>query len=126
MSNEFDKRFCYPEWICYDCGEKYGRQSIRFHAKGRNGEYKICGRSETVKESYNYGWLKNGWQQMALQSMAVEVVRSSSIGDQYFIKCLRGEDAATERLRLAIGDCFVGRITKKCFLVMQNGSDDRG
>ena len=92
----------YPEWICYDCGEKYGRQSIGFHAKGRNGECEICGISKTVTEPHNYGWLKNGWQQMALQSMALDVVQFASIGDQYFIECLRGDDDATKRLRLAI------------------------
>lgn len=92
----------YPEWICYDCGEKYGRQSIGFHAKGRQGECEICGRSKTVTEPHNYGWLKDGWQQMALHSMALDVVRFASIGDQYFIECLRGEDDATKRLRLAI------------------------
>ena len=92
----------YPEWICYDCGEKYGRQSIGFHAKGMIGECEICGRSKSVTETHNYNWLKAGWQQMALQAFAFDVVRSASIGDQNFIECLRGEDEATKHLRLAI------------------------
>lgn len=92
----------YPEWICYDCGEKYGNQAISFHAKGRNGECEICGITKTVTEPHNYGWLKHGWQQMALELIALDVVRSASVGDQYFIECLRCEDDATRRLRLAI------------------------
>jgi len=45
---------------------------------------------------------EQGWEHVALHSMALDVVRSASIDDHYFIECLGGKDDATKRLRLAI------------------------
>lgn len=91
----------YPQWICGDCGEKYGRR-VPTLATWHQGECEICGLTNAVTEPRDFGHLKDGWHIMALESMAFEVVRSASIGDQNFIQCLRGEDEATKRLRLAI------------------------
>ena len=99
-----DARYCsssYPEWICSDCGEKYGRQSPKL-ATWHEGECEICGFTNAVTEPRDFGHMKDGWHLLALESMALEVVRAASIGDQNFIQCLRGEDDATKRLRLAI------------------------
>lgn len=99
-----DARHCsssYPAWICSDCGEKYGRQLPKL-ATWHEGECEICGFTSAVTEPRDFGHLKEGWHLMALESMALQVVRAASIGDQNFIQCLRGEDDATKRLRLAI------------------------
>lgn len=90
-----------PQWICNDCGEKCGRRLLKL-ATWHVGECEICGLTKAVTEPRDFGHLKEGWHLLVLESMALQVVRSASIDDQNFIECLRGEDDATKRLRLAI------------------------
>jgi hypothetical protein len=88
----------YPDWICDDCGQKYGRRSSS-NATWHHGECDVCGMTKAVTEPRD---LKEGWHLLALESSSLEVVKAASRGDQCFIDCLRGEDDATKRLRMAI------------------------
>ena len=50
-----------PEWICADCGERYGRRSAgmaTFHID----ECGVCGQKKAVTEPRDYGYLQTGWQ----------------------------------------------------------------
>jgi hypothetical protein len=91
----------YPEWICSDCGTKYGRRAPTI-ATWSVGECDICGRTKPVTEPSDYGNLKHGWHLAAIETLAKEVLDAASIDDQTFIDCLQGDDDATTRLRLAI------------------------
>ena len=91
----------YPEWVCCDCGKRYGRRSPTY-ATWHQGECEICGLTKTVTEPRDFGHLKNGWHFLALESMALEVVRCAGSGDQSFVECLHGDDDSTKRLRSAI------------------------
>ena len=102
--DEFGSRHCpseYPEWVCGDCGEKYGRRLPKL-ATWHDGDCEICGFTNAVTEPRDFGHLKEGWHLMALEAMALQVVKMASIGDQHFIACLSGDVDATKRLRWAI------------------------
>jgi hypothetical protein len=91
----------YPDWICDDCGQKYGRRSS-LNATWHHSECDVCGMAKAVTQPRDFGHLKEGWHLLALELFSLEVVKAASRGDQCFIDCLRGEDDATQRLRMAI------------------------
>jgi hypothetical protein len=109
MSKEPDRRYVsrpcsssYPAWVCVDCGKEYGHKLPGEGTTWHHGVCGVCGEDDIVTEPRDFGHLKEGWHLLALESIALQVVRSASVGDQYFIECLRGEDDETKRLRLAI------------------------
>lgn len=51
----------YPQWICSECGDNYGRRECglaTFHLNTCD----VCGFEEMVTEPREYGHLKDGWQ----------------------------------------------------------------
>jgi hypothetical protein len=64
MSKEPDRCSVYPEWVCYECGAKYGRR-LPTLATLHQGECKICGITKAVTEPRDFGHLKEGWHLMA-------------------------------------------------------------
>lgn len=91
----------HPQWVCIDCGKRYGSREPSI-ATWHKAECGICGFTKAVTEPRDFGYLKVDWHLLALEDMALQVVKAASIGDQQFIECLRGDDEATRRLRLAI------------------------
>lgn len=53
----------YPTWICYDCGEKYGRGMAPGHVMTWHPDTcDICGRQEVAcTEPRDFGHLRPDW-----------------------------------------------------------------
>lgn len=48
----------YPQWICAECGKRYGRGMARNHvATWHDGKCDICDRSRPVTEPRDFGHL---------------------------------------------------------------------
>ena len=58
-----------PEWVCLDCGERYGRRPLgltTFHWD----ECGVCGQETAVTQPSDYGYLQPDWQdQFALSEI---------------------------------------------------------
>jgi len=52
----------YPEWICGDCGKKYGQRLPKMMTSHK-GECEICGFTKEVTEPRDFGHLKDGWHE---------------------------------------------------------------
>jgi len=55
------KRKPYPAWICFDCGDKWGRRECGI-ATWHTDTCCICGERRAVTEPRDYGHLKEGWE----------------------------------------------------------------
>ena len=54
-----EKKKLYPDWVCQECGETYGRGMPEGHiATWHDGECGICGNYTTVTEPRDYRHLK--------------------------------------------------------------------
>jgi len=51
----------YPNWICHDCGTKYGLRECGV-ATWHMDTCGVCGTKAPVTEPRDYGHLKDGWQ----------------------------------------------------------------
>lgn len=51
----------YPQWICGNCGEAYGRK-LPMEATWHNGTCEVCGRQGFVTEPRDFGHLRNEWK----------------------------------------------------------------
>lgn len=51
----------YPQWVCDDCGNKYGRRKSDL-ATWHHGKCDVCETMTMVTEPRDFGHLKNGWQ----------------------------------------------------------------
>jgi rRNA maturation protein Nop10 len=51
----------YPQWICHDCGMKYGRRACGI-ATWHIGICNVCGKKSEVTEPRDFAHLKDGWQ----------------------------------------------------------------
>jgi hypothetical protein len=59
-----------PDWVCRDCGEKWGRwwdgpvysgpscHCATFHENACG----VCGETKAVTEARDYGYLRDGWR----------------------------------------------------------------
>lgn len=52
---------CYPQWVCGDCGDKYGQKRCGL-ATWHTGTCGVCQKKRTVTEPRDFGHLKDGWQ----------------------------------------------------------------
>ena len=52
------KKKPYPQWICSDCGNKYGRRKCGI-ATWHNNTCDVCGEEKAVTEPRDFGHLKN-------------------------------------------------------------------
>ena len=50
-----------PEWVCMDCGERYGRRAVGM-ATFHMDECGICGQEKAVTQPRDYGYLQPDWQ----------------------------------------------------------------
>ena len=50
----------YPQWICHDCGTKYGRKPCGV-ATWHIGVCGVCGKTTAVTEPRDFNHLKEGW-----------------------------------------------------------------
>jgi hypothetical protein len=53
----------YPEWVCYECGLKYGKhvgldRVVSYHLN----QCGVCGKVCSVTEPRDFGHLKDGWE----------------------------------------------------------------
>lgn len=51
-----------PDWVCSQCGEKYGRRKTGFMATWHKGTCGVCRQTKTVTEPRDFGFLVNGWK----------------------------------------------------------------
>lgn len=51
----------YPDWICINCGNKYGRRQPAY-ATWHSNTCDICGQADLVTEPRDFGHLKDGWR----------------------------------------------------------------
>lgn len=51
----------YPECVCFDCGELYGRRLAGICTVNM-GTCGVCGENKAVTEPRDYGHLKDGWE----------------------------------------------------------------
>jgi hypothetical protein len=51
----------YPQWICHECGVKYGKKECGV-ATWHQGKCDVCGKEKMVTEPRDYGHLKDGWE----------------------------------------------------------------
>lgn len=51
----------YPNWICFECGNKYGRRECGV-ATWHPSVCGICGKEDIVTEPRDFGHLKDGWE----------------------------------------------------------------
>ena len=67
-----------PEWVCVDCGERYGRRLPKY-ATLSMGECGVCGKEKAVTEPRDYGHLTADWQDqfalVELEKMALAARR---------------------------------------------------
>lgn len=54
----------YPDWVCADCGEKYGRREVGV-ATWHIDTCGLCGSECMVTEPRDFGHLKEGWKERA-------------------------------------------------------------
>jgi hypothetical protein len=57
----------YPDWICSSCGARYGRRMLNRVACWHTGTCGICGVEASVTEPRDFGHLKDGWRELAIQ-----------------------------------------------------------
>lgn len=50
-----------PDWVCHDCGTKYGRGECGI-ATWHTDTCGVCGKETAVTEPRDYGYLKEGWE----------------------------------------------------------------
>jgi len=53
----------YPQWVCIDCGNRYGRKLPARMATWHNGKCDACGKDKAVTEPRDFGHLFDGWQE---------------------------------------------------------------
>lgn len=53
--------FKYPDWICADCGDKYGNKECGV-STWHMDICDICGETKPVTEPRDFGHLKKGWE----------------------------------------------------------------
>lgn len=52
-----------PDWVCFGCGERYGRNPTPTHAMTcHENECGVCGEIKTVTEARDFGFLYMDWQ----------------------------------------------------------------
>lgn len=52
----------YPQWVCSDCGDKYGRGMPHGHLSCWHEDIcGVCGEKKAVTEPRDFGYLKEGW-----------------------------------------------------------------
>lgn len=51
----------YPQWVCFDCGAKYGRTNAGL-CSVHPGTCGVCGQGKTVTEPRDFGGLRSGWE----------------------------------------------------------------
>lgn len=51
----------YPDWICFDCGVKYGNREEGDATTWHDGTCGICGEEAPVTQPRDFGHLKEGW-----------------------------------------------------------------
>lgn len=57
----------YPDWICHDCGVKYGKRLLPDHvATFHIDKCDVCGRDTLVTEPRDFGHLMPGWERELL------------------------------------------------------------
>lgn len=52
----------YPQWICMECGLKYGRKGVVGLATWHNDKCDICGEMRDCTEPRDFSHLKPGWE----------------------------------------------------------------
>lgn len=57
------KLVVYPDWICFPCGEKYGRKQVGI-ATWHVGTCDVCGQTDAVTEPRDFGHLKKNWREL--------------------------------------------------------------
>jgi hypothetical protein len=92
----------YPDWVCADCGKRFGNRKDSGIATWHINECGICGMYKPVTEPRDFGHLRAGWVNKALETFALDVVKAASAGDQTFVPFLGGADPDMGRLRLAL------------------------
>lgn len=55
----------YPQWICRDCGEKYGNRPCGIATWHRGDKCGVCRCEKSTTEPRDFGHLKDGWQRDA-------------------------------------------------------------
>lgn len=55
------KNKLYPTWICFSCGNKYGKRQAGI-CTIHPGKCGVCGCEAMVTEPRDFGHLKDGWQ----------------------------------------------------------------
>ena len=58
-----------PEWVCDDCGAKFGKWWVDGNYVGPSshcatyhaGECDVCGQVRSVTEPRDFGYLRSGW-----------------------------------------------------------------
>jgi len=64
MDKLFADHDYYPPWVCFDCGNKYGRGYPEGHVCSvHNGTCGICGEKKGVTEPRDFGHLKLDWRE---------------------------------------------------------------
>lgn len=60
----------YPQWVCLDCGNKYGNRKGGL-CTVHHGTCGVCGKDKIVTEPRDFGHLKPEWNkiQQAIDSM---------------------------------------------------------
>jgi hypothetical protein len=56
----------YPDWICSSCGNRYGRRLAGI-ATWHFGQCGLCGTEASVTEPRDWGHLRDGWREQAIQ-----------------------------------------------------------
>ena len=58
-----------PDWVCQDCGEKWGRWwdgseytgPSPYFSTFHEGSCGVCGETKAVTEARDFGYLRKGW-----------------------------------------------------------------
>lgn len=56
----------FPEWICEDCAEIYGRGPRNPYIQFRSGACDLCGETAMLAEPRDFGHLKPNWREILM------------------------------------------------------------
>lgn len=74
----------YPCWLCFECGEKYGR-----HACGASTWHKdkcdVCGKEALVTEPRDFGHLKDSWEFHRIEPDAQAALPKDEEEERHFL-----------------------------------------
>ena len=57
-----------PDWVCVDCGHKYGQRITPGRLSTMHmDECDVCGQEKPVTQPRDFGYLRMDWQQMWLR-----------------------------------------------------------